>query len=57
VTYDASLPNDLGLEYLSQIELVIELEDTFGVRISDQTMDRLAAGTVGAVANYIAARV
>jgi acyl carrier protein len=57
VTDDASLPNDLGLEYLSQIELVIELEDTFGVRISDQTMDRLAAGTVGAVANYIAARV
>jgi acyl carrier protein len=56
VTEDASLPNDLGLEYLSELELVIELEDNFGINIPDPAMHRIEAGTVGGVANYIAAR-
>jgi acyl carrier protein len=52
---DVPLDHGLGVDSLDQVELVIELEDTFGVKLDDETCALLSGWTVGQTADYIAA--
>ena len=42
---------DLGVESLERIELAVRIEDTFGVRLDEETM--LTLSTVGELADYL----
>ena len=43
---------DLGADSLDVVELVMELEDEFGVQISDEDAENIT--TIGDAVNYIA---
>ncbi|MBD3106760.1 acyl carrier protein [Bacillus sp. AGMB 02131] len=51
VTLDASFKDDLGADSLDVVELVMELEDEFGMEISDEDAEKIS--TVGDAVNYI----
>ncbi|MFH1700253.1 MAG: acyl carrier protein [Candidatus Zixiibacteriota bacterium] len=51
VTIEASFAEDLGADSLDQAELVLALEDEFGMQISDKDSENLT--TVGAAIEYI----
>lgn len=51
VTLEASFKDDLGADSLDVVELVMELEDEFGVEISDD--DAANINTVGDAVKYI----
>lgn len=51
VTLEASFKDDLGADSLDVVELVMELEDEFGLEISDEDAEKIT--TVGEVVNYI----
>ncbi|CAH0346950.1 MULTISPECIES: acyl carrier protein [unclassified Bacillus (in: firmicutes)] len=48
---EASFKEDLGADSLDVVELVMELEDEFGMEISDDDAEKIA--TVGDAVNYI----
>ena len=50
---DTRFKEDLNADSLHLVELTVELEDTYGVRIPDDEAARLV--TVGQAADYIAA--
>ena len=43
VSDDAHLADDLGADWLDRLELVIVIEDRFGVEIGDDVVDRIEA--------------
>ncbi len=51
VTNEASFTNDLGADSLDTVELIMELENQFGVNIPDEDAEKIA--TVGDAINYI----
>lgn len=51
VTLDASLKDDLGADSLDAVEIVMDLEDEFGVEIDDTKAEAIA--TVGDLVTYI----
>ncbi len=51
VTLEASFKEDLGADSLDVVELVMELEDEFGMEISDEDAEKIS--TVGDAVNYI----
>jgi len=51
VKESASIVEDLGADSLAVVELVLALEETFGVTIPDEAADRLR--TVGDVVTYV----
>lgn len=53
VTEDASFIDDLGADSLDIVELVMALEEEFGVSIPDEEAEKIR--TVGDAVNYIAA--
>jgi len=51
VKLEASFKEDLDADSLDIVELVMELEDEFGLEISDEDAEKIL--TVGDVVNYI----
>jgi acyl carrier protein len=47
--------DDLGADSLAQVELVMALEDEFGLEIPDEDSEKLK--TVGAVLDYVKSKV
>jgi acyl carrier protein len=55
ITPDASFVKDLGIDSLDYAELVMEFEQTFNIKISDDDAEKLQ--TIGQTVDYIKAKV
>lgn len=55
VTMEASFTKDLGADSLDTVELVMALEEEFGMEIPDEDAEKIT--TVGEAVKYIAAHV
>lgn len=51
VTEEASFSDDLDADSLDRVELVMALEDTFGIKIPDEEANELL--TVGDAVNFV----
>ena len=51
ITKDTTFQEDLGADSLDVVELVMELEDIFGIQISDEDAEQIV--TIGDAVNYI----
>ena len=51
ITEAASIMDDLGADSLDTVELIMELEEEFGIEIPDEEAEKLA--TVGDAVSYI----
>lgn len=51
VTLEASLKDDLGADSLDAVEIIMDIEDEFGVEIDDTKAEAIA--TVGDLVAYI----
>ena len=51
VTEDASFQGDLDADSLDLVELIMKLEDQFGLKISDEDAQKIA--TVGEAVDYV----
>ena len=51
ITMDTSLIDDLGADSLDVVELIMSLEETFSISISDE--DAVKLDTVGKIVDYL----
>src|ERR1044072_990943 len=54
ITEEASFQEDLDADSLDLVEMIMELEDQFGIKISDEDAQKIQ--TVGQAVDYVAAR-
>ncbi len=52
ITEDASFQDDLDADSLDLVELIMELEDNFGMKIPDEDAQKIT--TVGQAVDYVA---
>ncbi|WAA13639.1 acyl carrier protein [Fervidibacillus halotolerans] len=55
VTMEATFKDDLGADSLDVVELVMELEDEFGLQFSDEDSEKIV--TVGDAVKYIESKL
>ncbi len=55
VTDDASFIEDLGADSLDTVEMIMEIEDEFGIEIPDEDAEKLQ--TVGQAIEYVKKKV
>lgn len=55
VTMDATFKDDLGADSLDVVELVMEMEDEFGLQFSDEDSEKIV--TVGDAVKYIESKL
>ncbi|MGD9681383.1 MAG: acyl carrier protein [Candidatus Obscuribacterales bacterium] len=55
VTLEASFTKDLGADSLDQVELVMALEEEFGMEIPDEEAEKIT--TVGEAVKYISSHI
>lgn len=51
VTLEASIKEDLGADSLDVVDLIMQLEDEFGLSIEEEEAEKI--NTVGDIVNYI----
>ncbi len=51
VTMEASFTNDLGADSLDTVELIMEIEDEFGISIPDDLAEKIS--TVGDAVKFV----
>ena len=51
VTMEASMQDDLGADSLDLVDLVMFVEEEFGVKVADEDLENIK--TVGDIVNYI----
>ena len=51
VTMEASMQDDLGVDSLDLVDLVMSVEEEFGVKVADEDLENIK--TVGDIVNYI----
>ncbi len=51
ITLESSIIDDLGADSLDVVELVMALEENFGVEIPDEEAEKIS--TIGDIVNYI----
>ena len=51
ITMDTNLIDDIGADSLDVVELIMALEDEFGIKISDE--DAVKLDTVGRICDYL----
>ena len=51
VTMEASMQDDLGADSLDLVNLVMSVEEEFGVKVADEDLENIK--TVGDIVNYI----
>lgn len=54
MTNDTKIAEDLGADSLDLVDLLMSIEDEFGVEIPDEEVENLR--TIGDVVNYISAK-
>ena len=55
VTPEANFTNDLSADSLDRVELIMEIEDEFGISISEDQAEKIA--TVGDAVKYVEEKV
>ena len=55
VTSEANFTNDLGADSLDRVELVMEIEDEFGITIPEELAEKIA--TVGDAVKFVEEKV
>lgn len=53
VTLDANIQEDLGADSLDIVELAMQVEDEFGIDISDEDINNGAITTVQSLVDYV----
>ena len=54
VTMEATMQDDLGADSLDLVDLVMSVEEEFGVKVADEDLETIK--TVGDIVNYIEER-